>query len=199
MRLRGHAAADGNDQVGVLLLEVLILPDDGECALFGVLADGAGVDGDERGTVRLVADLVAHCARQTPQFFAVCLVLLAAKGQDECARTCAACLCFRVVVRPHRPDVPLLRVDLLRWEDVSLFHVSFCSSFLFRCRFFYSYYTPISPKSQENLFVTRLSLWRGKMKGGEKTLGRCPKPRLGNFLKRSNAALLTGCFATSHP
>ena len=81
--LRHHAAANRNQQRGLLCLEMLILPHDRERLLLGVLANGAGVDRDQVGVCGIGAKLVAHVLRHARQLFAVRLVLLAAKGQHK--------------------------------------------------------------------------------------------------------------------
>ena len=116
--LRGHAAADGNDEGGIVLFEMLVLPDDRERALFGVLADGAGIDRNQGRVLRLVGDVISHLPRQPPELLAVRLVLLTAEGEDERARTDAG-LCRRGIgMRPHGTEIRHLR----RGENVLLFH-----------------------------------------------------------------------------
>ena len=58
-----------------------------------MLADGAGVDRDQIGVGRVVTELVAHVLRHTRKLFAVCLVLLAAKGQHKALWHVAKPLC----------------------------------------------------------------------------------------------------------
>ena len=83
MLLGGHTAANADDEVGVLRADVLVLADDGQGLLLGVLTDGAGVDHDEIGILGGCDDLVAHLLGHARNLFAVGLVLLASEGQDK--------------------------------------------------------------------------------------------------------------------
>ena len=83
MLLGGHAPANADDEVGVFGADVLVLADDGEGLLLGMLADGAGVDHNEVGLLGGGHDLVAHLLGHARNLFAVGLVLLTPEGQYE--------------------------------------------------------------------------------------------------------------------
>ena len=88
MLLLGHAAADTDHQARVLLLELFQRADIAENALLGVLTHGAGVEQDQVGVLRLVAQTVANIHQHTLDALAVVDVLLAAVAAYIRQRRC---------------------------------------------------------------------------------------------------------------
>ena len=78
MLLLHHAAAHGDDLIGVLLFAVVKLPDIAENAHLRMLAHGAGVHDDDVGLELVLREAVAHLGEVAAQLLAVGLVLLAA-------------------------------------------------------------------------------------------------------------------------
>jgi len=76
----GHAADDGEDEVFLLLVAVAELADFADDFVFGVLADGAGVEDDDRGGGGIVGWMVAEVLKLPGDEFGVELVHLAAHG-----------------------------------------------------------------------------------------------------------------------
>ena len=107
MLLGGHAPAYADDEVGVLCADVLVLADDGQRFFLGMLADGAGVDHNEVGLVRLGNDLVAHFLGHTRDLLAVGLVLLASEGEDEAPAALPRLTGVGLVPRPYPGGVVL--------------------------------------------------------------------------------------------
>ena len=94
-----HTTANGDDQLGILMLDMLILANDRECLQLRMLADGAGIDHNEICLLGLLSQLIAHRQGAPLDFFAVRLVLLTAKGQDKGT---AALACFgRILIIPQ--------------------------------------------------------------------------------------------------
>ena len=85
MLLVGHASAQADDQAGLFLFEALEGTHIAEHPLLGVLTHSAGVEEDQVGVLRLVAQAVANIHQHTLDALAVVDVLLAAvavhKGQ----------------------------------------------------------------------------------------------------------------------
>ena len=83
--LIGHAAAQADDETGLFLLETLQRAHIAEHPLLGVLAHSAGIEKDQVGILRLVAQTVADIHQHALDALAVVDVLLAAvavhKGQ----------------------------------------------------------------------------------------------------------------------
>ena len=84
--LRHHTAADPDDQIRIFFFEVLVLPDNGKRAFFGMLPDGAGVDQNQRGICRVIGRKIPQIFRHAGEFFAVRHVLLTAEGHHKHAR-----------------------------------------------------------------------------------------------------------------
>ena len=110
VRLLGHAAADGDDLVGVFGLRVVQRAHVSEHALLGVLPHGAGVEDDEIRLVFVLCEAEAHRLEIAAQLLAVGLVLLAAVGVHQRERRTFLLL----IKRAETPaDIQLLR-DALR-------------------------------------------------------------------------------------
>ena len=107
MLLGSHAPANADDEVGILGADVLVLADDGQGLLLGVLTDGAGVDHDEVGLLGIGLDLVAHLLGHTRNLFAVGLVLLTPEGQNEAPAAAARGLGVGIVPLTDAADVSL--------------------------------------------------------------------------------------------
>ena len=60
MLLRYHTAANADEERWIFCLEMLVLPDDRERLLLGMLSHRAGVDHNKIGKGGLGADLIAH-------------------------------------------------------------------------------------------------------------------------------------------
>ena len=78
--LLGHAAAQGDDLLGVLLFGVGQDAQVAEHPLLGVLPDGAGVQNDQIGLTRLVRQSKAALEQHAHELLPVSHVLLAAEG-----------------------------------------------------------------------------------------------------------------------
>ena len=78
--LLGHAAHDADDLFGVLLLEGPQAAEGGVGFVFGLFADGAGVEEDDVGRVELAGQLVTALAQVGDDHLAVQHVHLAADG-----------------------------------------------------------------------------------------------------------------------
>ena len=83
MLLRYHTAANADEERWIFCLEMLVLPDDRERLLLGMLADCAGVDKDQVGILGRLCQHVSHGKGHSRKLFAVRLILLTAKGQDK--------------------------------------------------------------------------------------------------------------------
>ena len=86
MRFGRHTAAYAKHQRRVLLFQVFELPDGGKRFVFGVLADGAGVNQNEIGLFLTLGRLISHFQRHARKFFTVRHILLTAKGQHKKAK-----------------------------------------------------------------------------------------------------------------
>ena len=91
MLLVGHTAAQADHQAGLFFLQALERPHIAEDALLGVLTHGAGVEENEIGVLRLVAQAVADIHQHALDALAVVDVLLAAVAVDEGQRRGVVC------------------------------------------------------------------------------------------------------------
>ena len=118
-----HAAAHGDDLVGVRRLGVGQRADVPEHALLGVLAHGAGVENHEVRLRAVIRKAEAHVRKIAAQLFAVGLVLLAAEGVHHRERADAA---REIGLADLCADLALAR-DLLRGDFRSFVSHSFKS------------------------------------------------------------------------
>ena len=77
-----HATDDGEDEVFLLLVAAAELADFADDFVFGMLADGAGVEDDYRGFGGIVGRLIAEVLKLPGDEFGVELVHLATHGFD---------------------------------------------------------------------------------------------------------------------
>ena len=99
--LRHHTATNSDHERGILLLDVLVLPNNGERSLFGMLANGTGVDHDKICLIGFINNVVAHFLAHTRKLFAIRHVLLTAKGFDIRPRARTRCLKNAIVFGTH--------------------------------------------------------------------------------------------------
>lgn len=78
MRLLSHAAADADDQAGILLFELFQRADVAENALLGMFTHRTGVEQNQIGIFQRVAQAEAHILQHAADFLAVVDILLAA-------------------------------------------------------------------------------------------------------------------------
>ena len=120
--LRHHTTANGNNKRGIFLLEVLVLPYNGERSFFGVLANGAGVDYNKVSISRILYNGISHLFAHSRKLFAVCLVLLTAKGLHKCAGTPSARFKNAVIFGTHCPNILLLLCRTKRRQGSVFLH-----------------------------------------------------------------------------
>ena len=111
MLLVGHASA----QAGLFLLEALEGAHIAEHPLLGMLAHGAGVEEDQVGVLRLVAQTVANIHQHTLDALAVVDVLLAAIAVHKGQRRGVVSLLYQI-----SGDVIMLKTNVFQSNHPSL-------------------------------------------------------------------------------
>ena len=109
MLLVGHASAQANDQAGLFLLEALEGTHIAEHPLLGVLTHSAGVEEDQVGVLRLVAQAVADIHQHTLDALAVVDVLLAAVAVHKGQRRGVVSLLYQI-----SGDVIMLKINVFQ-------------------------------------------------------------------------------------
>lgn len=79
----GHASGDADDHVGAGVFEGDEFAEEGEGFVFGLFADGAGVEKDDLGGAPVEGFFEAHVFQVEGHLLAVLFVHLAAPGLDE--------------------------------------------------------------------------------------------------------------------
>ena len=109
MLLVGHASAQADDQAGLFLLEALEGTHIAEHPLLGVLTHSAGVEEDQVGVLRLVAQAVADIHQHTLDALAVVDVLLAAVAVHKGQRRGVVSLLYQI-----SGDVIMLKTNVFQ-------------------------------------------------------------------------------------
>lgn len=79
----GHASGDADDDFGSIGFDEIELTEEGECFVFGLSADGAGVEEDDLGFSPVGGGFEAKFLEVEGHLFAILFIHLAAPGLDK--------------------------------------------------------------------------------------------------------------------